>query len=214
MKRIIIAVFFLFTQGLAFGQGDLIAQKKIFRLADSLNALGKINRFDTAVFKIADSLNSCHPTGYFQVAGELINISKFNEAAFIYYLGNLRYRYYNSVFPKFEPSGDGALFSALKRMMGEPINMYERVNADNFISVLKRVTKYAAENDYKYCSHYRNIEKYNEITDQYNVMIADLETNKEKYSAQWKKERIEYENKIDAIIEETKRKEEAGTQEK
>lgn len=211
-QTIIVTALILLIAGTAFGQKELAAYKNNYRIADSLNALGKINRFDTAIFKVADSLNYCHPVGYFQVAAELMSKSKFNEAAFLYYLGNLRFRYYNSVNPDYEPSGDGALFSSLKNVMGDPINMYQRINIDNFISVLKRVTKYASENDYKYYSREKNIEKYNSITEKWNNQIVDLETNKEKYSTQWNSDRIEFEKKIDLLIEENKRKEAAEIQ--
>ncbi len=211
MKGIIVAVLFLFINGFASGQEDLIAQKNIFRLADSLNACGQINRFDTAIFKVADSLNNCHPLGYFQVAGELMNKSKLNEAAFLYYLGVLRYRYFNSVNPKYQASEDGALFGALKSVMGNSINIYQRVNIDNYISVLKKVTYYTSTKDYNYFSREKNIAKYNEVTKQWTDHILDLEANKEKYSTQWNLNRIEYEKSIDSIIEENKRKEETET---
>lgn len=210
-QNAIIAVFILFMSGLSFGQSTAEAQKREYRIADSLNAVGKISQFDTTIYKIADSLNNCHPIGYFNVAAELLNQSKFNEAAFLYYLGNLRFRYYNSVNPDYQPSGDGALFASLKSVMGDPINIYQRINIDNFISVLKRVTKYTSENDYKFYSRDKNIEKYNNIIEKWNNQIIDMETNKEKYSAEWNNDRINYEKKLDVAIEENKKKAETET---
>ncbi len=213
MKRKLVAtLLILLIAGFAFGQEELVAKKNIWRIADSLNALGKINRFDTTVCKVAESLNSCHPVGYFSAAAKLMKESKFNEAAFLYYLGVMRYRYFNSVNPEYQASGDGALFGAMKNLMGNLINMYQRVNVDNFISVLKRATNYTAENDYKYFSRDKNIEKYNDVTQHWNTFIIDFEVNKEKYSEQWKMERIEYEKSIDTMIEENKRNEESESQ--
>lgn len=213
MKIFLVSILALLISGASFGQKELLAYKITYRIADSLNAIGEINRFDSTIFKVADSLNHCHPIGYFKVAGELLNKSQYNEAAFMYYLGILRYRYYNAVNPNYKPEDDGALFASLKNAMNDPINMYQRINIDNFISVLKKVTKYTAENDYAFYSRSNNIDKYNELTDKYNVMIGDLETNKEKYSAQWNNERIEFEKNIDTMLDEQKQGE-AGDKKK
>ncbi|HSC39121.1 MAG TPA: hypothetical protein VLD19_14665, partial [Chitinophagaceae bacterium] len=87
------------------------------------------------VFRLADSLDKIHPAGYFMKAGELMKKMQLNEAAFLYFVGNLRFRYYNAANPGYQASGEGALLASLRSVLGEPIGLYLKTNIDNFIAI-------------------------------------------------------------------------------
>ncbi len=159
--------------------------KSIFKTADSLKTNGKILDIDNSIYDVAKELDSQHPQKFFEKTAEYLAQSKFNEAAFLYYVGIMRYRYYNLTNPNYQDSGDGALLSSLKYAIGEPVNMYLKIDIDNFISILKKATKYYEDNDYSFQSKIKNIEKYTAQEKSYLELITELESNKKKYSDEW-----------------------------
>lgn len=66
-----------------------------------------------------------HPAEYYQRAAGLFKDGKRDDAVFVFYLGQLRYRVHliarRDTLP---PSGDPALFSSLSEIVGRPINEY------------------------------------------------------------------------------------------
>ena len=60
---------------------------------------------------------------------------QFNDAAFVYYVGYFRYRYFNLANRDYKPSEDGALLGSLKYVIGEPINLFLRSDINNFIKI-------------------------------------------------------------------------------
>jgi hypothetical protein len=128
--------------------------------------------------------------------------SKFNDAAFLYYLGRLRYRYYNAVNPAYEASGDGALLGSFEYIFGETLNLYLKTNIRNFISVVKASGDYFAQHDYAFYPKAHNPAKYDTLATAYTVLVKNLETNTEKYRKEWDEERAELMKSIDEQIAE------------
>jgi hypothetical protein len=62
-----------------------------------------------------------HPAEYYKRAGELLQAGKKDEAVFVFYLGQLRYRTFLLANPKTE---DPTLFATLSQVTGKPINQY------------------------------------------------------------------------------------------
>lgn len=170
--------------------------ENLYRVADEITKSGKIGDLENDLFYKTLQTDSKPPAEYFNLSGEYINNSKFNEASFLYYLGVLRYSFYNKSNPDYSPSGDGALAGSLMSVMGEPINMYLRTNIDNFISILESVKRYYIENDFLYFSKSKNEENYNSQAVKLQQKIDDLKSNKSKYIKDWKKERKEMEKLI------------------
>lgn len=168
---------------------ELQSYKILYQTADSLNKLGHQFTVDSLALQDAKQLDKKHPTQYFEKAGELLKNSKYDEAAFIYYLGLLRYRYYNSVNPKYQASGDGALAASLQYVFGEMINIYLKTNIDNFKSALQFSSVYHEKNDYTFYPKKKDPEKYNNLVDSYSALIKDLETNRIKYQNEWADEK-------------------------
>jgi hypothetical protein len=65
-----------------------------------------------------------HPSTYYQEAANLFRIGRRDEAVFLFYLGQLRYRTHLRARPNLPPSGDPALFASLSESVGRPINEY------------------------------------------------------------------------------------------
>jgi hypothetical protein len=191
MKNIFTLFIFLVSY-LLQGQ-DMQAYENIYRVADDMTKSGKVGIIENDVFYRTLQLDSKPPLEYFNLSGEYLENLKYNEASFLYYLGALRYSFYNKTNPNYSPSNDGALAGSLMMVMGEAINMYLRTNIDNFISILESVKRYYLENDFEYFSKSKNEENYNAQATDMQEKIDDLKANKSKYSKDWKKERKEME---------------------
>lgn len=179
---------------------QLQALKNLYHLADSLNQLGQLYSVNSDIIKKAKSLDKEHPEKYFEAIGESMKESKYNDAAFLYFVGRLRYRYYNAVNPDYQASGDGALLASLDYMYGENIKLYMKTNSDNFVAVLKASDDYFANNDYAIYPKAKNPVKYDSLSTWYVTLIKDIETNKEKYRKEWEEERVQLMKNIDQYI--------------
>ena len=191
MKKALFVILLSVTN-LCSAQKDIY--KELYQQADLLKTKKMIGVLDPNIYKVADSLSKMHPTGFFKSSSQYFGLRKFNEAAFLYYLGYFRYKYYNSSNPNYKPTGDGALASSLLSVLGEPIKMYLHANIENFISLLNSTNEYLKTHDYPFYPKERNIEKYNlQLTNAASV-LEDLKTKKKAYKKEWKKEREEFQN--------------------
>jgi hypothetical protein len=203
MTRLLLTFIFYLVTSLCFGQIEqLETYKKLYITADSLNKLEKPFSVDSLTIQKAKSLDKEHPAKYFEELGELFKEAKYNDAAFLYYLGLLRYRYYNSVNPEYQASGDGALAASLQYVAGETINLFLKTNVDNFIAALKFASDYYSKNDYSFYSKAKNPTKYDDVVKGFSSMTKDLETNRAKYEKEWGEERKMMVENIDKAIEE------------
>jgi len=65
-----------------------------------------------------------HPAAYYQRAVRLFGSGRKDDAVFIFYLGQLRYRAHLSARRGLKPDGDPALFASLSEVVGRPLNQY------------------------------------------------------------------------------------------
>jgi uncharacterized membrane protein len=78
----------VFTTSTTFGQMEqLQVYTNLYRSADSLNRSGQVYSLGSAIAQRVVSLDAERPAKYFETIGELMKESKFNDAAFLYYLG-------------------------------------------------------------------------------------------------------------------------------
>ncbi len=77
-----------------------------------------------AAASTAASLQNTHPAEYYRTAARLFGSNQQDDAVFIFYLGQLRYRTHLKARPDLPPSGDPALFASLSEVVGRPINLY------------------------------------------------------------------------------------------
>lgn len=194
------------TNGREQLENEVMVYKRLFNYADSLPIRGKIGQVSNAVMATAKALDKSRPIAYFEKAVELVDKGDYNGASFLYHLGNLRFRYYNSSNPKYEPSGDGALLASFNYVLGEPLGYYLRSNADNFIEILKKCKSYYLANDYEFYSKEKDPVKYSEQADKMNKVITDVETNKATYQETWNSQRQEFTKNMDDLLAEGKKK--------
>lgn len=67
-------------------------------------------------------LNGQHPSAYYREAGRLFGAGQREDAVFVFYLGQLRYRTHLVARPDLPADGDRALFAALTESVGRPLN--------------------------------------------------------------------------------------------
>jgi hypothetical protein len=65
-----------------------------------------------------------HPAAYYQRAAKLFGADRKDDAVFVFYLGQLRYRAHLSARRDLKPDGDPALFASLSEVVGRPLNEY------------------------------------------------------------------------------------------
>jgi len=202
MKHLIITIAICTIAVAAHAQKDEMAlYRQMFKTADSLKNIGQSSAIDTAeVYKLAKELDEKHPSEFFNAASSMLNESKFNAAAFLFYVGEMRFKYYNATNPNYQASGDGALYGSLNYVFGEPINMYLRSDIDNMIFILKMAFAYCALNDYAFHPKEKDIAKYDEIVSKMqSQLIGDLEANKLKYAEEFAKLNDDFKNILNQV---------------
>lgn len=65
-----------------------------------------------------------HPAEYYRRAAALFQDGRKDDAVFIFYLGQLRYRAHLSARRNLKPDGDPALFASLSEVVGRQLNEY------------------------------------------------------------------------------------------
>lgn len=74
--------------------------------------------------QLIEQIETKHPATYFVLAKKLFEENRKDDAAFWFYVGQIRYRAYIAANPKLDRSGDPALFSSLFNVLGPSINGY------------------------------------------------------------------------------------------
>jgi hypothetical protein len=90
----------------------------------------------------AEQLRGEHPAEYYKRAAELFRQGKQDEAVFVFYLGQLRYRARLLTHPNLDPSGEPALFASLSEVVGRPLNQYAFGNIPQLLSTIDAVLAY------------------------------------------------------------------------
>ncbi|WP_373708914.1 hypothetical protein [Kaistella sp.] len=99
MKKILFfLILSIISNSLSAQDQELNLFKNILLKGDSIT---KVEMDTIQLFKVANKLDKKHPSQYFDEMANYLNEEKFNEAAFLFYLGRMRYRYYNSANPKY-----------------------------------------------------------------------------------------------------------------
>lgn len=97
-------------------------------------------------YEVAGSLEGAHPSVYIQKAAELYRSRRHDEATFLYYLGQLRYRIYLRTHPDLPPDRDPALFSSLVEVVGRPVNEYAAGDIPSLVKIIQAVLDYDEAN--------------------------------------------------------------------
>ena len=115
------------------------------------------------IYTVVEKLEMEHPSGFFKEAGKRFTAGEKNDAAFLFYLGELRYKYYLSANPNFQPDGEPAVYSSLQSSLGEEINYSLNDSVDNYISIMDSVISWDKSHDFIFFSKSKFPEKHQEI---------------------------------------------------
>jgi hypothetical protein len=92
----------------------------------------------------AAGLNGQHPAAYYEAAAELFRDGRRDDATFLFYLGQLRYRTHLAARPNNPADGDRALFASLQESFGRPVNEWAFGDIPALIRTLDAVLAYDA----------------------------------------------------------------------
>jgi hypothetical protein len=88
------------------------------------------------VRELQAELTTKHPAAYLRLAQALFQQGKKDQAARMYYVGQIRYRAYLNTLPKIEATAEEAKYEELKAEIGDEINEYAARNLDNWVRLL------------------------------------------------------------------------------
>lgn len=93
---------------------------------------------------LAEPLLDTHPLAMFQTAIEVFEAGQKEEAVYLFYLGQLRWRRYINARPNLPPDQDRALFAAMQDVIGRPINEWAFGDMDWLIATLRALDAHDA----------------------------------------------------------------------
>ena len=190
MKNIFNIALLVLLSYSSFGQDLDSIYVKFYKYSDELTINKTIGKLDENVYGIAKQLNTLHPREFMNKSIELLKQDKFNEASFIFYLGNMRWKYFEN-FTKYSDKDN-----KLKQDINDVINSFLRSNINNFSAIINAAVKYHFANDYAFCSRKKNTLLYEEAATFYNRMSNQFIINQDYFRAMWSKERRDFENDL------------------
>ena len=90
----------------------------------------------------AFGLEARHPAEYYQRSMSLFQAGRRDEAVFLFYLGQLRYRLYLTANPTLPKDRDPALFASLSEVVGRPLNEYAFGDIPTLARIIDAVLAY------------------------------------------------------------------------
>ena len=174
--------------------------KLLYIKTDSVKKLNKTFKLDDKFRALLSELEKQHPLHFFEKSAMYFKICRYDESAFLYHLGVLRYNYYNLTSKDYQASGDGALFESLKYEAGENVSIYLKNYIDKYLEILKLVDEYVKTNDYTFRSKTIDQKQYDKL--QYGKLIDNLQKNRAKFTEEWTNERKKILEKINNGMEE------------
>jgi hypothetical protein len=94
----------------------------------------------------ASALAGQHPAEYYKRASSLFGGDRKDDAVFLFYLGQLRYRAHLSARRDLKPDGDPALFGSLSEVVGRPLNEYAFGDLPALVEIIDAVLAFDVAN--------------------------------------------------------------------
>lgn len=98
------------------------------------------------------ALEGQHPSEYYRRTAALLRDGRNDDAVFVFYLGQLRYRAHLLARPGLRPDGDPALFASLSQMVGRPVNEYAFGDIPALVRTIDAVLTYDLANPDRFTS--------------------------------------------------------------
>ena len=115
-----------------------------------------------------------HPAEYYKRASELFKEGKKEDAVFVFYLGQLRYRTFLLAKPGGDPTGDPAIFTSLSEVIGKPINQYAFGDIPGLARTIDAVLAYDTTNPDKFTSPTEFAKIHNDVRGGLTAMKAKM----------------------------------------
>lgn len=142
------------------------------------------NPEEMTVESIKQNITDKHPLNYIILASMLFNEGQKDEAVKWYYIGQIRFRAYLNANPDLAASGDPALYSSLKYVVGTPINEYAGQNPDNWAKLIKDAITWHRNNPNGFMPKSENVDIYTEIENSFIELYEWILLNKEEIRRQ------------------------------
>ncbi|MBR0655891.1 hypothetical protein [Plastoroseomonas arctica] len=95
---------------------------------------------------LAREYQGLHPATYYVAADRLMQAGQRDDAVFIFYLGQLRFRTHLAARPELPRDRDAAVFASLSERVGRPVNEYAFGDMPALLRTLDAVMVYDREN--------------------------------------------------------------------
>lgn len=129
------------------------------------------------------ALSGEHPSAYYMRAISLFQKGKKDDAVFVFYLGQLRFRTHLLAHPQLKPDSDPALFSSLSEVVGGPINEYAFGDIPALARIIDEVIAFDDANPDKFTSPTQFADAHAKVREGLLAMkasmLADAETIRE-----------------------------------
>jgi hypothetical protein len=124
-----------------------------------------------------------HPAAYYQRAAQLFHTGRKDDAVFVFYLGQLRYRAHLSARRDLKPDGDPALFASLSEVVGRPLNEYAFGDIPALARTIEAVLAYDRANPDPFTPPANFPQAYAGVRDGLTAMRAQMLTDADKIRA-------------------------------
>ena len=130
------------------------------------------NQLPDSLLQQAALLEEQHPSAFYISSAEYCKQEKFPEAAFLFYLGQLRYRYFYAANPACKEAEDGALLASLNEVVGTVINGWLGKHKTIWVDTIEAVQAWDATHDFIFYSKQNNQQKQADISNGLNKLLA------------------------------------------
>jgi hypothetical protein len=141
----------------------------------------------------ASALAGEHPAEYYRQAAKLFKDGRKDDAVFIYYLGQLRFRVHLAA-RDLKPDGDPALFASLSEAVGRPLNEYAFGDIPTLARTIEAVLSYDQANPDRFTPPSEFSQAYAGVRDGLSAMKAHVVADAESIRAKRRQKGLENRN--------------------
>jgi hypothetical protein len=148
----------------------------------------------TAVPADVATLAGQHPAEYYRRAAKLFQDGEKDDAVFVFYLGQLRYRARLAARRDLKPDGDPALFLSLSEVVGRPLNEYAFGDIPALARILEAVLAYDQADPDRFTPPSQFRQAYAGVRDGLSAMKGQIVTDADSIRAKRRQNGLETRN--------------------
>ncbi len=108
----------------------------------------------------AQEAETDHPSGFYTSVGVYMDKEAYEDAGFLFYLGQLRYRYFLACYP--DHDDERAIFATLHNLHSAKLDSVLMEDQSKYAELLDAVIQYSEHQDYFFCPKSKNKQAYQE----------------------------------------------------